>query len=282
MDQPGAVVQRQPARQLPVVLDEALDVVVDVTAFDVARELVVRGKDPERRIGEAEAGIQRIQRVVAEVQRSGPPLTLLRLEAVRPVETGLQVVTADEPRQADGDVVGRVDVQIAGIRKVRRCESDSTAPREARRHAQARAVPDGGLDLFQRLERVVALVHHTRVREEVGQPAETGLVHFRLLAHRQAALAKGRSRASLREHAAGQLVLRAAVGSLDEGACVEVVVDGGGDQGDERMVLPRIVEARKGSEYGFVLLAPPGHLERAPQLRHGLIVQPDGRLLRDE
>ena len=49
--EPHAVVERQPAVHLPVVLDVALGVVVDEDALDVLGRLVVGAEDAERGVG---------------------------------------------------------------------------------------------------------------------------------------------------------------------------------------------------------------------------------------
>src|SRR5207249_11623662 len=63
-----AVVERQVARHLPVVLDVPLMAVVNEVALEQLVDLRVCGEDPQRRIGEAKAGIERIVAVVAEVE----------------------------------------------------------------------------------------------------------------------------------------------------------------------------------------------------------------------
>ena len=66
-----AVVERQPAVHLPVVLDVELGVVVDHAAFDRASSCCrYCVKTPDRGVGVAEAGVERVVGVVAEVDRA--------------------------------------------------------------------------------------------------------------------------------------------------------------------------------------------------------------------
>ena len=99
-----AVVERQPAVHLPVVLQVELGVVVDHAAFDQLRLLQVLREHADRRVGEAEAGIERVVGVVAEVDvaleaeiRHAARAGVLRLEAVVVVEAGLARVTRPTP-----------------------------------------------------------------------------------------------------------------------------------------------------------------------------------------
>ena len=125
--EPHAVVERQPGVHLPVVLQVELGVVVDHAAFDQLRLLQVLREHADRRVGEAEAGIERVVRVVAEVDvaleaevRHAAGAGVLRLEAVVVVEAGLARVRAPDLRQADRDVLRAVDVQEPGKQLIRR------------------------------------------------------------------------------------------------------------------------------------------------------------------
>src|SRR5262249_34546228 len=106
-----AVIERQPARQLPVVLRVPFDVVVAILADGVdrgLRELVV---DADRRIGEAEARVQGVRTVVDEIVNAvvvGE--TALRLEAVLPENADLGVVWPPYLRDAPRKVARRVEV----------------------------------------------------------------------------------------------------------------------------------------------------------------------------
>ena len=82
MDEPHAVVERQPVGDLPVVLDVGLVVGVDVLALDEPRRLRVGAEDAERGIGVAEAGVERVVGVVAEVQRAERVALVLPLGGV--------------------------------------------------------------------------------------------------------------------------------------------------------------------------------------------------------
>ena len=90
------IVERQAVGHLPVVLYVGLGVVVNEAALDVARELVVRGEGTKGGVGKAEARIQGIVSVVAEIDIAGPALTLLRLEAMGVIKTGLDCVTGED------------------------------------------------------------------------------------------------------------------------------------------------------------------------------------------
>ena len=115
-----AVVERQAAVHLPVVLQVELGVVVDHAAFDEPLRLLVLREDAGRRIGEAEAGVERIRVVVAEVDpaleaQAAAGADVLRLEAVVVVEAALERMAPRDLRHADRDVLRAVDVQPAGI-----------------------------------------------------------------------------------------------------------------------------------------------------------------------
>src|SRR5207237_7531946 len=95
----------------------------------------------ERRVREPEAGVERVAAIVRERQRAGPALALLRLVAVRVVEATLHRVASLDFREADRDVVGRIDVEISGKRHVgwrivRVRIADAVAPRERWCHAK--------------------------------------------------------------------------------------------------------------------------------------------------
>ena len=282
MNQADAVVERQLVVHLPVVLDVAFSVVVDELPLDIPRELVVRREHPERGVGEAEARVERVAGVVREVHRARPALALLRLVAVRVVEAGLDRVPADQLRQADGDVVGRIDVEIAGERHVGRRIRDAAAPREAGGHPEPRAVPDRRIDGVECLVRVVGGVDDARVAKKRRQTAEAGGVEIGDVVHRQRALAARRPRARLRQGASGQLVLRVAVRAFEERRCVHVVVHRRRDDGDHGLELACVVEARNRAGDRRVLLLPAAVLERPPKPRRRLVVDAHGGLPRDQ
>src|SRR5262245_55967681 len=118
MDKAHAVIEREPVADFPVVLNESLPVVVNELSFDVFRKLIVRTEDAERCVGHTELRVQRIRSIVREIQRARPALTLLRFVAMVAVEAGLQCVTSPYLRQAESEVVGGVDVQESGERKI--------------------------------------------------------------------------------------------------------------------------------------------------------------------
>ena len=95
--EPHAVVERQPAGHLPVVLDVGLVVVVDVLPFDVLRRLVVGAEDAERGVGEAEAASRAgcWCRCRSSACRTGCPGSAACSCAV--VEAGLERVPAPAP-----------------------------------------------------------------------------------------------------------------------------------------------------------------------------------------
>jgi hypothetical protein len=133
---------------------------------------------PERGVGEAEARIERVARVVAEGDGAGPALALLRLEAVRVVEPALQRVTSGHLREADGEVVRLVDVQIPGNGVL----GGAFAMREP--HAKAGGiemrVPSQitGLTPLQRLEGEVVGIDHAGIGKSIGSPARPALAAF--------------------------------------------------------------------------------------------------------
>ena len=88
-----AVVQREAAGDLPVVLGEKLDVVVAVLADVIAGSLVELVVDADGGVGEAEARVQRVGSVIHEIVLAvvvGEGA--LRLEAVLPEDAELQGV----------------------------------------------------------------------------------------------------------------------------------------------------------------------------------------------
>ena len=120
--EPQAVIERQVAVHLPVVLHVGLDLVVDELAFHERGLLRVRGEHAERRVGEAEPGIERVVRVVGEAQialeRQRVALVqVLLLQAVIAVEADLRRVRAEDLRQADRDVLRRVGVEERRVRE---------------------------------------------------------------------------------------------------------------------------------------------------------------------
>src|SRR5207237_10583329 len=68
--QSQTVIERQSEAHLPIVLIVPLNIVVKVVAFEHLRLLSVGIKDAESRVGIAEAAIDRVVRVLAEVDRA--------------------------------------------------------------------------------------------------------------------------------------------------------------------------------------------------------------------
>src|ERR1039457_5936612 len=72
MNEPHAVVQGQPGINPPVVLDEELDIVENVTPLDVLRQLVVRIENAHSRVGVAIARVQRVTGVLLKINTALP------------------------------------------------------------------------------------------------------------------------------------------------------------------------------------------------------------------
>src|SRR5262245_40713870 len=93
MNEAQAVVERQIVPKLPVVLEVGFVVARGVRALSPARELCVGTEDAEGGVRKPEAGIERVVRVVLEIDRaenralSAPLITrevvIARLERVR-------------------------------------------------------------------------------------------------------------------------------------------------------------------------------------------------------
>ena len=124
------------------------------------RLLQVLREHAGRGVGEAEAGIEGVVGVVAEIHvaleaevRHAAGAGVLRLEAVVVVEAGLAGVAAPHLRQADRDVLRAVDVEEPREELVRRPwqiadaggaglrRHDAAAPRERRRQVDLRCRP---------------------------------------------------------------------------------------------------------------------------------------------
>ena len=69
---------------------------------------------PSAALAEPERRVERVVAVVRERDRAVPAAALLRLVAVGVVEAGLEGMPARDFRQADGDVLGPVDVEEPG------------------------------------------------------------------------------------------------------------------------------------------------------------------------
>ena len=107
-----AVVDRQPAVHLPVVLAVPLDVRVDVVRPRVLVRLREGVEDPERRVRVAEVRVVRVARAVDEADLgvvAGE--RALRLQAVLEVDAELGVVVAPDLGQVGDRVVRLVDVR---------------------------------------------------------------------------------------------------------------------------------------------------------------------------
>jgi hypothetical protein len=177
MHEPQTVVERESAVDLPVVLHVPLEVVVDVRALDVARQLVVRAENAEHGIGESELRIDGIRSVVLEIDRAERrrAVLVLLLVTVVAVEAGLDRVAAGHFRDADVDVLRRVDVQKARVGHVRRRVRDPVAPRKTdRRDTHLMVDPEGWLHLVEDLVRVVSRIHVQRIGEDHRQGPEAG------------------------------------------------------------------------------------------------------------
>ena len=176
--EPHAVVERQPVVHPPVVLRVELGVVVDHAAFDQLRLLEVLREHPRRRVGKAEARIEGVVGVVAEVDvalesevRHATGAGVLGLEAVVVVEAQLERVGGLHLRQTDGNVLGSVDVQEPWKDLIGRPGQgahaggalDSAAPPESRRQGDLVAVEPARSEIGQDAERVVALVDHAGI-----------------------------------------------------------------------------------------------------------------------
>src|ERR1039458_3291573 len=90
MNEPHAVVQSQPGINPPVVLDEELDIVENVTPLDVLRQLVVRIENAHSRVGVAIARVQRVTGVLLKIYTAlpRPRQGLLCLVAMGQVTSG--------------------------------------------------------------------------------------------------------------------------------------------------------------------------------------------------
>ena len=125
VDEADAVVDRPVGLHLPVVLHVGFAVVVLERPLDVLGRLHEGAEAPDRRVGESEGRVERIDPdgVLGEVD--GPEVgaaedVVLPLQAVVVVEPGLERVAAHDLRQVDRDVLRRVDVEEAGVDDVRR------------------------------------------------------------------------------------------------------------------------------------------------------------------
>ena len=117
MRKTDAVVQRQPAVHLPVVLDVALGVVVEHAALNELRGLQVLVVYAKNGVRIAVAGVERVVGVVGEVNiplegqvGDATGADVLRFEAVVVVEAALEGMAAGNPGQRDRDVLRPVDV----------------------------------------------------------------------------------------------------------------------------------------------------------------------------
>ena len=277
-DEPHAVVERQPRVHAPVVLHVPLEIVVDVGALDILRLLLVGAEDPQRRVREAEAGVERVVRVIGEVEhahvrhpaRRTEPLSLVR---VVPIAAGLERVASDDLRDADRRVLRAVHVDLrhaahrVGHSRRARHAADQAAPLERRHERDGRAAEPGHARLAENLDRVVVRREHGAVRpvrrserhREVRHPAET----------------PGSRRADGQR---AQRVPPKSVRPFDEGRGVRRPVEGGGPGIPVRREVPRVVEAwhRAGQLLRGLELA--RELPREAQGSGELVVDADCRL----
>ena len=128
-----AVVERQTAVGLPVVLRVPLDVLVAPFGQRVLRGLLVDVEHAGRRVRVAEPGVEGVARVVHEVDLAVEAREdALRLEAVLKVEPDLRGMRAPHLRQVRDDVVGDVligeraaiGLVLAGIARCRAAAED--------------------------------------------------------------------------------------------------------------------------------------------------------------
>ena len=250
--EPQAVVDRQPVVHLPVVLHVELGVVVDHAAFDEPRLLQVLREHADRGVGETEAGVERVVRVVAEVDVALEPEVgdaaragVLRLEAVVVVEPGLERVRVPHLRHADGDVLRAVDVEEPGEDLIRRSGQrpdaggahDAAAPAECRRHVDPLPVPPDRIQI----------VEHSRTRSSAGRRSPAPSIEQREIRQARQPVRRVRD-----EDAAGaggadrgaacELIADEPVGALDERRIAHRVVHGDAVVGDERIRVLHVVE----------------------------------------
>ena len=248
------VVERQPRVHLPVVLQVELGVVVDHAAFDQRRLLQVLREHTDGRVGETEAGIERVVGVVPEVDvalepeiRHAARAGVLRLEAVVVVEAGLAGVAAPHLRQADRHVLRAVDVQESGKDLIGRPRQrahagrahDAVPPAERRRQIDPRAVEPARAEIGQHLVRVIARIDVARVRIDQRE-VRHALQPVRRVGDEHAACSGGADR-----RAAGELIADESVRALDERRGVHDVVAGDAVVGDERVRIEHVVEVRR-------------------------------------
>src|SRR5262249_54889568 len=125
-----AVVECQPRRHLPVILNEPLNIVVAVLADEITGRLVVRVVDANRGIGEPKAGIERIVGIIRETDISVViGKTALRLEAVFPEDTDLEAVLTPNFGEAAAEVDHGIEI---GKRRVVRAHVGSVCDAPAK------------------------------------------------------------------------------------------------------------------------------------------------------
>ena len=283
-----AVVERQLAVHLPVVLQVELGVVVDHAPFDQLRLLQVLREHANRRVREAEAGVEGVVRVVGEVDvaleakvghaaRAG----VLRLEAVVVVEAGLARVAPPHLRHTDRHILRAVDVEASWKQLVRRPRQiadagsaglrrhDAAAPAERRRQIDPRAVEPHGIQIVERRERVVPRIDDAGIRiqeREAGQAREP----VRRVVDEDTAR-KCRSDPSDRS-ATRELIADEPVGALEERRVVHLVVDRCAVVGNEGVRIPDVVEPLKRARRDQFPRALSGILAGESQLLRKLIV----------
>ncbi len=202
VDETEAVIQRQFAVHLPVVLQVPLDVVVEEAALDERRLLAVGRKGADGRIRPGERRIERIVRVVSEVQRAlerrgavAAGAEILRLVAVVDVETELERVRVPNLGQADAEVLRAVDVHEPGEALIRRrarliaaraavhgaaarggpARRPGHRPGKDRGHLEGIADEERHADLLKRLVLVVTRVDRNIARERKRDRAERAI-----------------------------------------------------------------------------------------------------------
>ena len=284
MHEAHAVVERGPAVHLPVVLNVALGVVVEVFALDVARQLVVGREAAEHRVREPELRVDRVAGVVREVERPERrrAVLVLRLVAVIVVEPGLQRVTPRDPGHARGEVLGRIDVEEARVGHVGRRVGDAVAPGHAgRRDPELTVDPERRLHVLEDLVGVVARVELQRIRKDHRQTAEARGIAVGDVVARDAGRAEDRAGAGLAEDAPAEGVLALPVGRLEERRGAHVVVHRHRQRADDRVLLLGVVEAGQRAVEHLVALNEARILRRGAQLLGWLVVDANRRLLRE-
>src|SRR5439155_23432953 len=205
----------------------------DHAAFDQLRLLEVLRKHARCRVGEAEARIKGVVRVVAEVDialesevRHAAGAGVLRLETVIVVEAALDRMSGPHLGQTDGDILGPVDVQKPWkdlIRRPWQCAHsrgplNAAAPPEGGWEVDPLAVEPDRIQILEHAERVVAWVDDPGIRVEERKPGQTREA-VRGVVDEDATGAGSSDRG-----ASGELVADEAVRALQERRRIQLVV----------------------------------------------------------